>query len=171
MVHWINIHPPCFAGHSSSQARLSGIRLWTEPLAGVVFSPQSLERGSPPLHIIPHLWLVEGLSCMISTVKYVVTNDLILGKYSYFTIAGDVFFLFQTSGIIYCKKIKTLNIQEIVFIPSISDSFARSVLLSTQMLSSLEFPKWWVLLFVLQLFHQHFSCLVLEYHVCHFKLL
>lgn len=117
MVHWINIHPPCFAGHSSSQARLSGIRLWTEPLAGVVFSPQSLERGSPPLHIIPHLWLVEGQSCMISTVKYVVTNDLILGKYSYFTIAGDVFFLFQTSGIIYCKKIKTLNIQEIVSFP------------------------------------------------------
>lgn len=36
---------------------------------------------------------------MISTVKYVVTNDLILGKYSYFTIAGDVFFLFKTSGI------------------------------------------------------------------------
>lgn len=69
------IHLP-LAGDSSSQTWVSSIRLWAEPLAGVVFSLQGLERGSPPLHRLPHLWLVEGQwYLIISIVKYVVTDS------------------------------------------------------------------------------------------------
>lgn len=52
--------PLLLAGDCSSQTWFSCVRVWAEPLVGVVLSLQGLEGGSLPLHLISHLRLVEG---------------------------------------------------------------------------------------------------------------